>query len=107
MSAVARSRVRIVYGTDVGVYPQGEAWREFISLVASGVTPLRALRAATSEAAALLGRDDLGSLTPGGTADVVALPGNPLDDIHVVSQVDFVMKEGKVALRPSKKEDPR
>ena len=105
--AVARSRVRIVYGTDVGVYPQGEAWREFISLVAAGVTPLRALRAATSEAAALLDRTDLGSLAPGAAADVVALPGNPLDDIRVVSQVDFVMQEGKVARRPLKKENAR
>jgi len=99
-AAVVKSRVRIAYGTDVGVYPQGEAWREFISLVKSGIPPLRALRAATSEAADLLERPDLGGLAAGRTADIIALPGDPLHDIQVVSKVDFVMKEGRVFRRP-------
>ncbi len=99
-AAVARSRVRIAYGTDVGVYPQGEAWREFVSMVTSGIAPIRALRAATSEAADLLDRPDLGSLAPGRTADIVAVPGNPLEDIQVVSRVDFVMKQGKLIREP-------
>jgi len=99
-AAVARSRVRIAYGTDVGVYPHAEAWREFISMVNGGIAPLRALRAATTEAAALLDRDDLGSLTAGKTADIIALPGDPLKDIHVVDKVDFVMKAGQIHRRP-------
>jgi len=99
-AAVARSRVRIAYGTDVGAYPQNEAWREFISLVNSGIPPLRALRAATSEAAELLDRPDLGALAPEKTADVVALPGDPLQDIHAVSGVNFVMKAGQIFRRP-------
>ena len=99
-SAVAKSRVRIAYGTDVGVYPQGEAWREFTALVSSGVSPLRALRAATSEAADLLDRPDLGNLAAGKTADVVAVPGDPLKDISLTSKVDFVMKDGKILREP-------
>jgi tryptophan 2-monooxygenase len=99
-AAVVRSRVRIAYGSDVGVYPQNEAWREFVSLVSSGLAPARALRAAGSEAADLLDRPDLGSLAPGKTADIVALPGDPLLDIQLVSGVDFVMKEGKIVRRP-------
>jgi imidazolonepropionase-like amidohydrolase len=99
-SAVAKSRVRIAYGTDVGAYPHAEAWREFVSLVRSGIPPLRALKAATSEAADLLDRPDLGVLAPGKSADVVALPEDPLRDIQAVSRVDFVMKQGKIVRKP-------
>jgi len=99
-AAIVKSRVRIAYGTDVGVYPHGEAWREFVSLVKGGMAPERALRAATSEAADLLERPDLGRLVAGQTADIVALPGNPLQDIGVVSRVDFVMKAGRILRRP-------
>jgi len=99
-AAVLKSRVRIAYGTDVGFYPQGEAWREFVSMVNSGMAPSRAFRAATTEAADLLDRPDLGRLAMGETADIVALPGDPFQDIQVVSKVDFVMKEGKVYKRP-------
>jgi tryptophan 2-monooxygenase len=99
-AAVVKSRVRIAYGTDVGVYPQAEAWREFVALVKAGLSPARALKAATTEAADLLERPDLGRLAVGGTADIVALPGNPLQDIQAVSKVDFVMKGGAVIRRP-------
>jgi len=99
-AAVAKSRVRIAYGTDVGIYPQGEAWREFVALVHAGVSPLRALRAATREAADLLERPDLGRLAAGKTADIVALPGDPLKDISATSRVDFVMKTGDIFRRP-------
>ena len=99
-AAVVKSRVRIAYGTDVGVYPHGEAWREFIALVHDGMPPSRALKAATTEAADLLERPDLGRLAAGLTADIVALPGNPLEDIRAVSQVDFVMKGGEIVRRP-------
>ncbi|HMF10317.1 MAG TPA: amidohydrolase family protein, partial [Thermoanaerobaculia bacterium] len=68
--------------------------------VKGGMAPERALRAATSEAADLLERPDLGRLVAGQTADIVALPGNPLQEIGVVSRVDFVMKAGRILRRP-------
>jgi imidazolonepropionase-like amidohydrolase len=71
-----------------------------MSMVRSGITPLRALRAASTEAAELLDRPDLGALVQGKIADIVAVPGDPLRDIQVVSSVDFVMKEGKIVRRP-------
>ena len=69
-------------------------------MVEAGMPPAEALRAATVNAAALLGRDDLGKLVPGGVADLVAMPGDPLQDIGVVKKVDFVMKDGKVVRSP-------
>ncbi len=95
-AAIVKSRVRIAYGTDVGVYPQAEAWREFVSLVKSGIPPLRALRAATTEAADLLDRPDLGRLAAGGTADIVAVDGDPFEDIQAMGRVEFVMKGGEI-----------
>ena len=62
----------------------------------AGVTPIRALRSATSVAAELLGRDDLGVLASGKLADIVAMPGDPLADITATAKVDFVMKDGVV-----------
>ena len=69
---------------------------EFQALVNAGVTPIRALRSATSVAAELLGRDDLGSFASGKLADIVAMPGDPLADIAATANVDFVMKDGVV-----------
>ena len=69
-------------------------------MVAAGLSPIRALQAGTSVAAELLGRDDIGVLEPGACADIVAMPGNPIDDIAVTAQVDFVMRAGAVYRRP-------
>jgi tryptophan 2-monooxygenase len=99
-AAVINSRVHIAYGTDVGAYPQAEAWREFLALVGAGMSPARAFRAASTEAADLLDRPDLGRLAGGKTADIVALPGNPFQDIQAVAKVDFVMKEGRIFKQP-------
>ncbi|RAJ39984.1 tryptophan 2-monooxygenase [Kitasatospora sp. SolWspMP-SS2h] len=99
-AAVAASDVKIAFGTDAGMFPHGENWREFPTMVSTGITPARALRAATSVAAELLGRDDLGVLAPGRTADVVAVPGDPFEDITLTGRVDFVMKAGTVHRRP-------
>ena len=66
-------------------------------MVANGITPVRALRAATGTAAGLLQRDDIGVLAPGRCADIVAMPGNPFEDITATETVDFVMKGGVVA----------
>ncbi|MFC8290594.1 amidohydrolase family protein [Streptomyces sp. NPDC057242] len=98
--AVAASDVKIAFGTDAGMFPHEENWKEFPMMVSTGITPARALKAATSVAAELLQLDDLGVLAPGKTADIIAMPGNPFSDINVTGKVDFVMKEGIVHKRP-------
>jgi imidazolonepropionase-like amidohydrolase len=87
--------VKIALGTDAAVYPHGNNALEFVLLNADGMTPAQALRAGTSVAADLLGLlDKLGTLETGKLADLVAVPGNPLQDIKVTQSVLFVMKEG-------------
>jgi imidazolonepropionase-like amidohydrolase len=89
--------VPITLGSDVGPFPHGSQAREFVLLVEHGMTPLDALRAGTRDGARLLDWErDLGHLAPGCYADVVAVPGNPLEDIRVVQRVDFVMKGGVI-----------
>jgi imidazolonepropionase-like amidohydrolase len=93
--------VRIAFGTDSAVSPHGLNAREFALMVSLGMSPAAALRSATSVDAALLGLSaKLGTLEAGMLADVVAVPGNPLEDIHVTERVLFVMKEGVVVKRP-------
>jgi imidazolonepropionase-like amidohydrolase len=87
--------VPIAFGTDAGVYPHGRNAGEFEIYVKLGMSPLEALRTATIHAADLLGRDDLGSLEPGMLADIVAVPGDPLEDISVTRDVRFVMLGGR------------
>ena len=92
--------VKIAFGTDSAVSPHGINAREFALMTGLGMSPAAALRSATSVAAALLGVDDrLGTLAAGKTADVIAVPGNPLDDIHATEHVSFVMKDGVVVKR--------
>jgi len=91
-----RAGVRIAFGTDAAVYPHGENAHEFGALVDRGMTPLDALRTATLNAAELLGVEDRGEIVPGKLADLVAVPGNPLEDIHVTERVSWVMKGGIV-----------
>ena len=93
---LAASDVRIAFGTDAGMFPHHDNWREFPMMVSTGITPVRALRAATSVAAQLLRLDDLGVIAEGKIADLIAMPGDPFIDIDVTGQVDFVMKEGVV-----------
>jgi tryptophan 2-monooxygenase len=93
---LAASDVRIAFGTDAGMFPHHDNWREFPMMVSTGITPLRALRAATSVAAELLRLDDLGMIAEGKIADLIAMPGDPFADINVTGQVDFVMKEGVI-----------
>ena len=89
--------VKIALGTDAAVYPHGNNALEFVLLNADGMTPAQALRAGTSVASDLLGlQEKIGTLQPGKLADVVAVPGNPLDDIKVTQSVLFVMKEGTI-----------
>lgn len=89
--------VRIVYGTDAGVYPHGLNGRQFAYMVRYGMTPMQAIRSATSDAADLLGWGDrVGRIAPGYFADLVAVPGDPLSDIAVLETIPFVMKGGVV-----------
>lgn len=93
---MAQSDVKIAYGTDCGMFPFSHGILEFQAMVAAGLAPVRALKAATSVAAELLGRGDLGVLAPGNLADIVAMPGDPIADIGATAKVDFVMKDGVV-----------
>ena len=90
--------VKFAYGTDAGVFPHGLNARDFPVLVSAlGVPPLEAIRQATSAAAELIGIEDkVGTIEPGKWADLVAVEGNPLDDISLMLDVAFVMKGGVV-----------
>lgn len=92
-----KAGVKIAYGTDSGVYPHKDVGRQFAYMVRHGMTPLQAIQSATIVSAELLrASDDLGSIEPGKFADLVAVASDPLDDISVLEDVDFVMKGGDV-----------
>ena len=91
-----RAGVKIAFGTDSGVGPHGDNAREFVLMVEAGIPATYALQSATVHAAEVLGVDDQGTIEPGKRADIVAMPGDPLADISVVMNVDFVMKDGVV-----------
>jgi imidazolonepropionase-like amidohydrolase len=87
----------IAFGTDAGVYPHGDNAKQFATMVAWGMTPIEAIRAATLEAAKLLGLSGkVGDLAPGDYADVVAVSGDPLADVGTLQRVRFVMQGGSV-----------
>jgi len=89
--------VKIAFGTDSGVSNHGDNAKEFKLMVDNGMSELQAITAATKSAADLLGESDsLGSLSVGKYADLVAVKGNPLDDITLLENIDFVMKGGEV-----------
>jgi imidazolonepropionase-like amidohydrolase len=92
-----KAHVKIAFGTDAAVYPHGENAHEFELMVGAGMPTMFVIQAATMNAATLLRHDkDLGSVTAGKIADVVAVPGNPIDDISLMKRVSFVMKEGVI-----------
>ena len=92
-----KAHVKIAFGTDAAVYPHGQNAHEFELMVGAGMPPMFTIQAATLNAAQLLKHDkDLGTVTAGKIADVVAVPGNPVDDISLMKQVSFVMKDGVV-----------
>jgi imidazolonepropionase-like amidohydrolase len=89
--------VKIALGTDAAVYPHGDNALEFALMVADGMTPAQSLMAGTTSAAELLGlTDKIGALKPGMLADVVAVQGNPIENIKATQSVIFVMKDGAI-----------
>ena len=89
--------VRIAFGTDSGTYPHGMNAKQFASMVKYGMTPLEAIRSATVVAAELLGwRDRVGALEPGLFADLIAVEGDVMNDVDLLTDVAFVMKGGRV-----------
>lgn len=91
------SGVKVAFGTDAAVYPHGLNAHEFAVMVKLGLTPLQAIQAATVNAADLLGwPGKVGSLEPGSWADIVAVDGDPLQDVTTLERVKFVMKGGEV-----------
>ncbi len=92
-----KAHVKIAFGTDAAVYPHGQNAHEFELMVGAGMPPMFTIQAATISAAQLLRHDkELGTVAVGKIADVVAVPGNPIDDISLMKRVSFVMKDGVV-----------
>lgn len=92
--------VKMALGTDAPLVPFGDNAKEFGAMVDRGLSPLESLRAGTIHNAELFGVNDRGELVSGKLADIVAVPGNPLENIRVTEKVVFVMKGGKVYRRP-------
>ncbi len=99
-SRAYKNGVKIAFGTDMGVGPHGDNAREFVYMVEAGIPASVALQAATIRAAEVLGVDDQGVIETGKRADIVAVPGNPIEDIGAVLKVDFVMKDGVMYRQP-------
>ena len=101
-----KAGVKIAFGTDSGVSVHGENAQEFEWMVEGGMSPMKAIQAATLEASRLLKVDDrLGTLEAGKIADIVAVKGNPIDDIRATRDVVFVMKEGVVFKTPASNDE--
>jgi len=93
-----KAGVRLAFGTDSGGYPHGMNARQFAYQVRCGQTPMAAIQSATSVAAELMGWEDrVGAVEPGRLADIVAVVGDPLEDVDLLTDVAFVMKGGEVA----------
>jgi imidazolonepropionase-like amidohydrolase len=92
--------VPIVMGTDAGVMPHGNNARELVSLQEAGLSPIEALRSATLDAAALIGEANIGVITVGATADLIAVDGDPLSDLRVLQRPVLVVRGGRVVVRP-------
>src|SRR5579871_2360543 len=96
-----KAGAKMAFGTDAGVYPHGDNARQFFYMVKFGMTPAQAIRAATSNAADLIGRSkDVGTIEAGKYADIIAVDADPLADVRSLEHVDFVMKGGKVYKGP-------
>ena len=101
-SRAVKAGALVVLGSDAGVYPHGDNAKQLSRMVRFGMTPLQAIQAATINAALLIGwQDQVGELAMGRFADIIAVDGNPLDNISLLENVSFVMKGGDVIKHPS------
>ena len=92
-----KAGVKMSFGTDSGICAHGTNARQFAFMVRYGMTPMQAIQAATINAADLIGHPELfGSISVGKSADIIAVPGNPIDDVRQLEAVRFVMKEGRI-----------
>ena len=94
--------VKIALGTDAAVFPHGDNAKELTVYVKLGMSPADAIRTATVNAADLLGIDDRGTIEEGKLADLIAVRGNPLEDITVLEDVKFVMHGGRIVKKKSR-----
>ncbi|HST09504.1 MAG TPA: amidohydrolase family protein [Terriglobales bacterium] len=96
-----KAGVKMAFGTDAGVCPYGTSGKQFAFMVKYGMTSMQAIQAATSSAADLLGHSkEIGSVKPGKFADLIAVSRDPLQDVSVLENVEFVMKDGVVYKHP-------
>ena len=96
-----KAGVNIAFGTDSGVSEHGRNAEEFVYMVEAGMTPIQALKSATVNTAELLGvSETLGTLEVDKLADIIAVKGNPLDDITKLQRIEFIMKDGKIYKKP-------
>lgn len=94
---IVRAKVPVAYGTDIGVFPHGENWRDFLPMTECGMSPIDAIRTATLQSARMNGIEgDVGTIETGKCADIIGIAGNPLKDISSLSRVVFVMRDGRI-----------
>ncbi|HWH22329.1 MAG TPA: amidohydrolase family protein, partial [Allosphingosinicella sp.] len=97
LARAVREGVKVAFGTDSGVSKHGDNAQEFALMVQAGMSPTAAIRAATVDAAQLLGRfDKVGSIEAGKDADIVAVRGDPTQNVRLLESIGFVMKHGRV-----------
>jgi len=100
--AAVKAGVKMIYGTDAGVYPHGDNAKQFAKMVEWGMTPMQAIQSATVTAAEALGRtNDVGAIAVGRYGDIIAVMGNPFQDVTLLESVGFVMKGGDVVKSPT------
>jgi imidazolonepropionase-like amidohydrolase len=105
--AAQKAGVKMIFGTDGGVYPNGDNAKQFVTMVAWGMTPMQAIQAATVTAAEALGRAaDVGAIAVGRYGDLIAVSGDPLADVAALQSVPFVMKGGEIVKQSAQRAAP-
>jgi imidazolonepropionase-like amidohydrolase len=105
--AAQKAGVKMIFGTDGGVYPNGDNAKQFVTMVTWGMSPMQAIQAATVTAAEALGRSkDVGAIAVGRFGDLIAVAGDPLADVGILQSVSFVMKGGTVVEQTKVKTSP-
>ncbi len=100
--AAVKAGVKMIFGTDAGVYPHGDNAKQFAKMVEWGMTPMQAIQSATATAAEALGRtNDVGAIAVGRYGDLIGVTGDPLQDVARLESVGFVMKGGEVVKSPT------